>query len=68
MLLIFTTNPFHSEVSDAGAASVSCWSGALFAQRNPSQPFVFVGLSLPRLATLAGPGVLQEPPRDIRLV
>ena len=33
-----------------------------------SQPFVFVGLSLPRLPQSRGPGVLQEPPRDTRLV
>ena len=46
--------PFYLEFSGDGVASASCWGGALFAQRNPSQLFVFVGVSLPRLAACAG--------------
>jgi hypothetical protein len=60
---------FYSAVSDEEFASVSSCGGALFAHRKPSQLFVFVGVSLPRLAACAGEvRVFHEPPRDTRIV
>lgn len=59
---------FYFKSSVSGTTSVPCSGAARLAQRKPSQLFVFVGLSSPRFATPAGPGVFQEPPRDTRIV